>query len=134
MSVDGVPPWMREQFIKLQQTHQNLNSIMLQKENLEIERFGIERTIEELQKIADADNVYRNTRHAMVKTTKDGALSALQEENMMSKTRSEVLVKQERRLQESIKEQEAKITSMVRTKQPASPSSQPAPPEDNSRR
>ena len=37
MSAGQMPPWLQEQLMKLQQSQQNLQSIMTQKQHLEIE-------------------------------------------------------------------------------------------------
>ena len=38
MSSPQMPPWLQEQIMKLQQTQQSLQSIMTQKQHLEIEK------------------------------------------------------------------------------------------------
>ena len=43
-----MPPWLQEQIMKLQQTQQNLQSIMTQKQHLEIEKAETTKALEEL--------------------------------------------------------------------------------------
>ena len=38
MSAGQMPPWLQEQLMKLQQSQQNLQSIMTQKQHLEMEK------------------------------------------------------------------------------------------------
>ena len=45
-----MPPWLQEQLMKMQQTQQNLQSIMTQKQHLEIEKAETEKALEELKK------------------------------------------------------------------------------------
>ena len=55
MSEQELPPWLREQVSRLQQLQQNLQSIMMQKEQVEIEAMEIGRAIDELKKIGPDD-------------------------------------------------------------------------------
>ncbi|MGQ0772576.1 MAG: prefoldin subunit beta [Nitrososphaerota archaeon] len=117
-----IPPWLQEQLMKLQQSQQNLQSIMAQKQQLELEQMESERAVEELKKAADTDAVYKHSGPILIKSTKAGLIAELEEKKELSNTRTAVLAKQEARIKESIKEQEAKINEMIRGAQ--KPSSQ----------
>ena len=52
MSSPQMPPWLQEQIGKLQQSQQNLQSIMTQRQHLEMEKAETEKALEELKKIA----------------------------------------------------------------------------------
>ena len=65
----------------------------------------------------------------MIKSTKKELISELEEKQEMAKTRVTVLEKQEIRVKESLKEQESKITEMMK-----SSSTNPPPAEDNPRK
>ena len=114
MSAGQMPPWLQEQLMKMQQSQQNLQSIMTQKQHLEMEKVETEKALEELQKAADDDNVYKHAGSILIKSTKKELIDELEERKEMAKTRSTVLEKQELRIKESLKEQEAKITEMMR--------------------
>jgi len=114
MSSPQMPPWLQEQIMKLQQTQQNLQSIMTQKQHLEIEKAETTKALEELKKIADDDAVFKQAGTILVKSTKKESIDELEEKIEMAKTRSTVLEKQETRVKESLKEQEAKITEMMK--------------------
>jgi len=109
-----MPPWLQEQLMKMQQSQQNLQSIMTQKQHLEMEKVETEKALEELKKAADDDNVYKHAGSILIKSTKKELIDELEERKEMAKTRSTVLEKQELRIKESLKEQEAKITEMMR--------------------
>jgi prefoldin beta subunit len=49
MSEQELPPWLREQLSRLQQLQQNLQAIMMQKQQVELEIVEIERALEELK-------------------------------------------------------------------------------------
>jgi len=135
MSAGQMPPWLQEQLMKMQQSQQNLQSIMTQKQHLEMEKVETEKALEELKKSADDDNVYKHAGSILIKSTKQELIDELEEQKEMANTRSTVLEKQESRIKESLKEQEAKITEMMRG--PISGSAQiskPSPSEDNPRK
>ncbi|HXG73719.1 MAG: prefoldin subunit beta [Candidatus Nitrosotenuis sp.] len=112
-----IPPWLQEQLMKLQQSQQNLQSVMAQKQQLELEQIESDRALEELKKIADSDPVYKHAGSILIKSTKASLIAELEEKKELANTRSAVLAKQETRLKESIKEQEAKINEMIRGSQ-----------------
>lgn len=112
-----IPPWLQEQLMKLQQSQQNLQSIMAQKQQLDLEQMESERALEELKKVADTDPVYKHAGTILIKSTKAALIAELEEKKELANTRSTVLAKQETRIKESIKEQEAKINEMIRGSQ-----------------
>ena len=124
-----MPPWLQEQLMKLQQSQQNLQSIMTQKQHLEMEKAETEKALEELKKIADGDAVFKQAGTVLIKSNKQELLDELEERSELAKTRVTVLQKQEERLKETLKEQETKITEMMK-----SGSAPPSTAEDNPRK
>ena len=135
MSSPQMPPWLQEQIMKLQQTQQSLQSIMTQKQHLEIEKAETTKALEELKKIADGDAVFKQAGTVLIKSTKQGSIDELEERIEMAKTRTTVLDKQETRVKETLKEQETKITEMMKggANPPTTPPSSP-PADDNPRK
>ena len=131
MSAPQMPPWLQEQIMKLQQSQQNLQSIMTQRQHLEMEKAETEKAIDELKKVADGDSVFKQAGTVLIKSDKKTLVDELEEKVELSKTRSTVLEKQEVRVKESIKEQEAKITEMMKSGATPPP---PAATEDNPRK
>jgi prefoldin beta subunit len=129
MSAGQMPPWLQEQLVKLQQSQQNLQSIMTQKQHLQIEKAETEKALEELKKVADGEAVYKQSGTVLIKSKKQELIDELEERIELTKTRATVLEKQETRLKESLKEQESKITEMMK-----SGSQTPSPVEDNPRK
>ncbi len=109
-----IPPWLQEQVARLQQLQQNLQSIMAQKQHLEMEQLETERALEVLKKASDSDTVFKNAGSILIKSTKQNLISELEEKKELSNTRITVLSKQEARLKENLKEAEAKIKEMLR--------------------
>jgi len=95
MSAGQMPPWLQEQMMKLQQSQQNLQSIMTQKQHLEMEKAETEKALEELKKITDDDAVFKHAGTVLIKSTKQEMIDELEEKQEMAKTRATVLEKQE---------------------------------------
>lgn len=127
-----MPPWLQEQIMKMQQSQQNLQSVMQQKQHLEIENAETGKALEEIRKVADGDAVFKQAGTVLIKSKKQELIDELEERIELNKTRATVLAKQETRLQETLKEQEAKITEQMKGGPPSAP---PKPPvEDNPRK
>jgi len=124
------PPWMQEQLMKMQQAQQSLQSILLQKQQLEMEQVDSNKAIEELKKASDDDTVYKHAGSILIKSTKKDLIAELEERKELANTRSTVLAKQETRVKESIKEQELKINEMIKNASSGMPSSQKTPNQD----
>ncbi len=115
MSAGGqqLPPWLQEQVARLQNLQQNLQSIMGQKQHLEMEQLETERALEVLKKAADTDVVFKSTGPLLIKSTKQNLITELEEKKELSNTRVTVLSKQETRIKENLKEVEDKIKTML---------------------
>jgi len=109
-----IPPWLQEQLMKMQQTQQNLQSIMAQKQQLAIDQTESDKAIEELNKAGDDDTVYKHAGSILIKSNKKDLIAELEENKELANTRSTVLEKQEARIKQSLKEQEAKINEMMK--------------------
>jgi prefoldin beta subunit len=129
MSSPQMPPWLQEQIMKLQQSQQSLQSVMTQKQHLEMEKAETAKALDELKKVADGDAVFKQAGTVLIKAKKQELIDELEERAEMAKTRVTVLDKQETRLKESLKEQETKITEMMKGGSTSTP-----PTEDNPRK
>ncbi len=109
-----IPPWLQEQVGRLQQLQQNLQSIMGQKQHLEMEQLETERALEILKKAGDNDAVFKNAGSILIKSTKVNLITELEEKKELANTRITVLSKQETRVKENLKEAETKIKDMLR--------------------
>ncbi len=136
MSAGQMPPWLQEQLMKMQQSQQNLQAIMQQKQHIELERIETDKSLEELKKASDDDMVYKHAGSILIKSTKKELIEELEEKKELTKTRSTVLEKQEARLKETLKEQEAKITETMKsgTTSGGAKTPEPGSPADNPRK
>jgi prefoldin beta subunit len=114
MSEQELPPWLKEQLSRLQQLQQNLQAIMMQKQQVEIEIVETDRALEELKKIGTDDLVYKSAGPLLIKSNKEDLLKELGEKKELSNTRAMVLAKQETRVKDNLKEVENKINQMIR--------------------
>ena len=113
-----MPPWLQEQIGKMQQSQQNLQSILMQKQQVEMENAESDRALEELKKAADDDQVFKYAGTILIKSDKKSLIDELEEKKELSKTKSIVLAKQEERLKTSLQEQEQKIQEMLKNPNP----------------
>jgi prefoldin beta subunit len=113
-----IPPMVQEQLAKLQQTQQNLQMIMAQKQQLELEQLETEKALVELNKANDDDAVFKHAGTILIKSNKKDLIEELEEKKELAKTKASLLAKQEERLKTGLKEQETKIQEMIK-KQPS---------------
>jgi len=109
-----IPPMVQEQLAKFQQTQQNFQSIIMQKQQLESEKLEIEKALEELKKASDDELVFKHAGTIMIKSNKKDLIEELEEQVELAKTKASLLVKQEDRLKTTLKEQETKIQEMMK--------------------
>ena len=109
-----IPPMVQEQLAKLQQTQQNFQSILMQKQQLESQKLETERALEELKKAGDDDAVFKHAGTIMIKSNKKVLLEELEEQIELAKTKASLLAKQEERLKVTLQEQETKIQEMMK--------------------
>jgi len=108
-----IPPMVQEQLAKLQQTQQNFQSILMQKQQLESEKLETGKALEELKKTSDDELVFKHAGTIMIKSNKKDLIEELEEQAELAKTKASILVKQEERLKTTLKEQETKIQEMI---------------------
>ncbi len=113
-----MPPWLQEQIGKLQQSQQNLQSIMAQKQQVEMDSAEADKALEELKKASDDDQVFKHAGSILIKSTKNALIEELEEKKELSKTKITVLTKQEERIKTSLQEQEKKIQEMLKNPTP----------------
>ena len=118
-----IPPFVQEQLAKFQQTQQNFQSILMQKQQLESQKLETEKALEELKKASDDEAVFKHAGTIMIKSNKKDLLEELEEQMELAKTKASLLAKQEERLKTTLKEQETKIQEIL--KNPSAPNTEP---------
>jgi prefoldin beta subunit len=120
--ISKLPPQVQERLLRLQQLQQTLQSVLAQKQQVELETSEIDQASTELQKLADDAVVYKATGSLMIKAEKTKMVAELSERKDMLNTRITILAKQEERLRSQLKELQTKLQQDLN---PVSPGSQP---------
>ncbi|HZW57798.1 MAG TPA: prefoldin subunit beta [Nitrososphaerales archaeon] len=118
-----VPPWLREQLARFEQLQQNLQAILVQKQQVELESAEVNRALTELRKAAEGDAIYKSAGSILIKANKDELVKELEDKKELATTRSAVLGKQEQRVRENIRELQAKLEDAVKGRGPGPASS-----------
>jgi len=126
MSQPELPPYLREQLARYDQVQQNLQAVLVQKQQVEMELSETEKALEELGKAVDSEAIYKFAGNLLVKVKKEDIVKELNEKKELGSTRKMVLTKQESRFRESLKELQDKIDDAVKGK----PAPAPTPPGD----
>lgn len=116
MSQPEIPPWLREQLARLEQLQQNLQSVSLQKQQVEAELSETEKALEELNNAPESDQIYKYAGSLLLKVTRENIVKELEERKEVANTRNLVLTKQENRIKENVNELQSKIQESLRGK------------------
>ncbi|MCW4030035.1 MAG: prefoldin subunit beta [Candidatus Bathyarchaeota archaeon] len=104
-----LPPNVQERLLRLQQLQQTLQSILAQKQQVDMEKTEVDQTIAELAKTADDAVVYKAIGSLLVKADKVKVNTELVERKELLETRSTVIARQEERLRSQVKEAQTKL-------------------------
>jgi len=104
-----LPPHVQERLLRLQQLQQTLQSVLIQKQQVELELTEIEQALSELQKVPDDTVIYKSIGSLLVKTDKVKVTADLNERKELLNMRVYVLGKQEERIRSQIKDLQAKL-------------------------
>lgn len=116
MSETELPPWLKEQLARYEQIQQNLQAVLIQKQQVEMELAETDKALEELKKASDSEQIYKYAGNLLIKVTRDAILKDLTEKKEIGGTRSLVLQKQESRFRDSLKEIQSKIDVTMKGK------------------
>ncbi len=120
---EEIPPYLREQLARYEQLQQNLQAILVQKQQVDLESNEVQKALEELKKASETDAVYKSAGNLLVRAKKDELIKELDERKELATTRSAVLAKQEQRVRENAKELEGKIQEAIKGRTPGAPAS-----------
>ena len=104
-----LPPNVQERLLRLQQLQQTLQSIMAQKQQVDMEKNEVDQTIAELAKTADDATIYKAIGSLLVKSEKTKVTDDLNERKSLLETRSTVITRQEERIKAQVKEAQTKL-------------------------
>jgi len=119
--ISRLPPQVQERLLRLQQLQQTLQSVLAQKQQVEIELTEIEQALSELQKMTDDAVIYKAIGSLLVKSEKAKITTDLNERKELLNTRATVLGKQEERLRPQIKDLQTKLQQDLSPVSPSQP-------------
>lgn len=119
--ISKLPPQVQERLLRLQQLQQTLQSVLVQKQQVEIELTEIEQALSELQKMSDDAVIYKAIGSLLVKSEKAKTVADLNERKELFNTRAAVLGKQEERLRSQIKDLQTKLQQDLSPVSPSQP-------------
>ena len=107
--ISKLPPNVQERLLRLQQLQQTLQSILAQKQQVEMEKTEVDQTLAELQKTNEDAVIYKAIGSLLVKAEKPKVTEDLNERKDLLDTRSTVMAKQEERIRSQVKEAQTKL-------------------------
>jgi prefoldin beta subunit len=107
--ISKLPPNVQERLLRLQQLQQTLQTILAQKQQVEMEKTEVDQTLAELQKTADDSVIYKAIGSLLVKAEKAKVTEELNERKSLLDTRSTVMARQEERIRSQVKEAQTKL-------------------------
>jgi prefoldin beta subunit len=116
MSEIKITPEAQQILIDLQTFQQQMQTVLIQKESLNLQSIEIEKALEELKK-ATTEDVYKAVGPILIKSTKKDLEEELGEKKETLELRLKSLQKQEDRLKERLKESQEKFEEFIKATQ-----------------
>jgi prefoldin beta subunit len=107
--ISKLPPNVQERLLRLQQLQQTLQSILAQKQQVDMEKTEVDQTIAELEKTAENAVIYKAVGSILVKADKTKTKEELVERKELLDTRTTVLTRQEERIRSQVKDAQTKL-------------------------
>lgn len=115
-----ISPWLREQLQKYEELQATLQSILLQKQQVEVELADLKGALEELEKAPAEAEVFKQVGMILVKSDREKLLQELREKQELAQTRLNILAKQEERIRGNLQELQNKLNEVLSASKKAS--------------
>ncbi|MFP3157265.1 MAG: prefoldin subunit beta [Caldivirga sp.] len=112
-----IPPALRNDLERLRQLEDQLQAVLLRKQQYESELRNVDRALNELNKLPQDSKVYRIVGTFLLLTTRDEAIQDLNQRKELLDLHIQSLVKQENLLRKQISDLEAKVKQALSTGQ-----------------
>lgn len=109
-------PETQQILIELQTFQQQMQTVLLQKESLNIQNMELDKALEELKK-ATTEDVYKAVGPILIKSTKKDLEKELSEKKETLELRLKSLQKQEDRIKEKLKDVQGKFEDFLKSSQ-----------------
>lgn len=116
-----LPPQVQERLLRLQQLQRNLQTVLAQKQQVELEATETEQALAELETLTKNAVIYKSIGSLLVKSQKSKVEAELEERKELLDTRLGVLGKQEERLRSQLGQLQAKLKRDLGPEPPSSP-------------
>ncbi|MCD6503804.1 prefoldin subunit beta [Candidatus Bathyarchaeota archaeon] len=113
-----LPPQVQERLLRFQQLQQTLQSVLTQKQQLELELTEVDQALDELKNLGEDAVIYKSIGSLLVKVEKAKITEDLKERRELLNMRISVLGRQEERLRSQLKDLQEKLQRDLR---PVSP-------------
>lgn len=107
--ISQLPPKVQERLLQLQQLQRSLQTILAQKQQVELELTETEQALTELGNLTKSAVIYKSIGSLLVKSQKNKVESELSEHKELLDTRIDVLGKQEERLRSQLNQLQVKL-------------------------
>ena len=107
--ISQLPPPVQERLLRLQQLQQTLQSILGQKQQVELEATEIDQALNELQKMTDDAVIYKSAGTLLMRSERTKVITELTERKDLLNTRATILAKQEERMRGQLKDVQTKL-------------------------
>jgi prefoldin beta subunit len=121
--ISKLPAPVQERLLRLQQVQQGLQSVLGQKQQLELELTETEQALSELTKMDEKAIIYKSIGSLLVKAEKANVTTELTERKELLNTRIGVLGKQEERLRAQAKDLQSRLQKDLSPVSPQPPES-----------
>jgi len=113
MSSGQLPPEVQHKLMKYQQLRDQLQYVLVRKQQLELEQREVERALEELKKLEDNTPVYKFTGLVLYKADKKKLVEELTDRAETISLRLKTLENQEKTLKEELEELRRKLQVLL---------------------
>jgi len=112
--MQNIPPQVQSMLAQLESYQQQLQLLVQQKQKVQVELNEAKKALEEIEKLPDDAVIYKTVGTLIVKTDKAKALAELKEKVETLEVRLNALERQEKKLNEKLKELTAKIQASLK--------------------
>ncbi len=118
--MEELPPQLRHQVTQFQQVQQQAQTLMAQKQQLELVLRETERALEELDKLQEGATVYKSVGSVLIKADRDAVKKDLTESKETLGLRIKTIERQEERVITRLREMRDKLQEALKARQPPS--------------
>jgi prefoldin beta subunit len=109
----ALPPAAQQLLLQLQTFQQQYQNVSIQRETLAIQKMEVDKALEELEKVADKDEIFKAVGPLLIKSTKADLVREMGEKDESIDVRLKSADAQEKKLREKMDEIQHRLQSML---------------------